>query len=660
MLARVRSEGGYPDYYADPREIWLVQLPTDDGLGDLFTYRIVGNPDEENTRGEKTNNHGTLVASVAAGSKYGVAPGATLVADMVSRLSPDAIFREGIDRFWDDLYQVLSKTVLTTDERELRGFFDTAIGEAITADYDEADVINRSYGIPSWSNFNLRNQVLDAAIYWRDFARNFPKSSSALKQLGVAEADKTLVVTAAGNDSDWASPRGLPAVSALEAVYHRELRGLSFAVAALGTDGGIADYSNWCGALPTSGTYAWDAARDGRHYCLSAPGSVNAYDVDGNEVTVQGTSFAAPMVSGALALMMEHFRGQMTPRQIGLRMVNTANNEGRYEEDRIYGAGVLDLDAALSPVGTVATGTPTRDAPLAETVMVTPAAWGDAMRGLGSVEVAGFDSFDGAPFWFPLVDRFASPGTRYTPPEPLSREAFAEDAVLPHLAWAEPPAPKRVPPAERWGVRYSLGPTLEPGLVPSAFGVSLSPPRRAVRFGLVVEDGAVQGARTAGAFGSSPRSSIAFVVREHEHAFGRSPFSVGVSWTVGAGRADYPDGGMFEQTGSSLYSAGEVSVRHRGAGSRTKVALGQPLRAETGKGKVRFPVGRMLDGGRIYDSREVSLVPDAREVRLTVRHDRETGERSALVLEAGHAFDAGHVAGARASFAGAGYQVKWQ
>ena len=68
---------------------------------------------------------------------------------------------------------------------------------------------------------------------------------------------------------------------------------------------------------------------------------------------VPGTSFAAPIVSGALAPMMEHFRGTRCNTAIVRRILDTADRSGVYSQSEIYGAGHLDLEAAHSPVGTL-------------------------------------------------------------------------------------------------------------------------------------------------------------------------------------------------------------------------------------------------------------------------------------------------------------------
>ena len=93
-------------------------------------------------------------------------------------------------------------------------------------------------------------------------------------------------------------------------------------------------------------------------------------------------------------------------------------------------------------------------------------------------------------------------------------------------------------------------------------------------------------------------------------------------------------------------------------GTKTRLAVSQPLRAESGKGSFTFPTGRTKGGERLYRTERFELAPDARELRFTLRQDRDLpGGR--LAVEAGLAVDAGHVAGREQAFAGLGYRLEW-
>ena len=64
-----------------------------------------------------------------------------------------------------------------------------------------------------------------------------------------------------------------------------------------------------------------------------------------------GTSYAAPMVAGGLAVMKQLFRGQLGNEELVGRLYATASKEGPFSDASVYGQGLMDLGAATSPVG---------------------------------------------------------------------------------------------------------------------------------------------------------------------------------------------------------------------------------------------------------------------------------------------------------------------
>ena len=119
-----------------------------------------------------------------------------------------------------------------------------------------------------------------------------------------------------------------------------------------------------------------------------------------------GTSFAAPMVAGGLAVMKQLFRGQLGNEELVGRLYATASREGPFSNAAVYGQGLMDLGAATSPVGpAMLTAGRTVGAPGADvraTGMISGLALGDGLaRSLADREVVAFDRL-GAPFWFGL------------------------------------------------------------------------------------------------------------------------------------------------------------------------------------------------------------------------------------------------------------------
>lgn len=136
-----------------------------------------------------------------------------------------------------------------------------------------------------------------------------------------------IFVWAAGNDGSSQSS----ALSALPVVMP-ELDGHFINVVAYDdVTGTLADYSNACGI-----TLNW---------CITAPGTLST-----GKTIAAGTSFAAPIVSAAIAILREAFP-YMTASQITSLLFETARDLGADGVDPIYGHGMLDLERATRPVG---------------------------------------------------------------------------------------------------------------------------------------------------------------------------------------------------------------------------------------------------------------------------------------------------------------------
>ncbi|MDA8002639.1 MAG: S8 family serine peptidase, partial [Alphaproteobacteria bacterium] len=184
----------------------------------------------------------------------------------------------------------------------------------------------------------------------------FAQLAKVLEQPLISEADKTIVVWAAGNARsarrgtplDYTSPELLPGLG----VHFPELRGHVLAVVAteqVGDKPRIASFSNRCGK-----------AKD---FCIAAPGEdMFIANSDGDELYAResGTSFAAPLVSGALAALRQYFSEddrngnrsyQLGNTELVARLLATADRTGIYSDSSTYGHGMMDLDAATKPVG---------------------------------------------------------------------------------------------------------------------------------------------------------------------------------------------------------------------------------------------------------------------------------------------------------------------
>ncbi len=137
-------------------------------------------------------------------------------------------------------------------------------------------------------------------------------------------------------------------------------QGLGIIAGAAGPDNEIASFSN------RAGDYA--------NVYVLAPGVnvtstqlTSACDTATCTTSGSGTSYATPYISGALALLIEAFPNISTADAVDI-LLESATDLGAPGPDPIYGRGLLNLDAAFSPLGATSLAVrPATQAPAGET-----------------------------------------------------------------------------------------------------------------------------------------------------------------------------------------------------------------------------------------------------------------------------------------------------
>ncbi len=331
--------------------------------------------------------HGTAVASVAAGKRSGRA-------EKSYRYIHGVAFDANIDFLalrLDSLNGGLSlPDGNVPSDLEFATFFSGILSLAV------GNIINFSWA-PLFDPIHLtpRDDIRD----------RWARTAAVLAQTGEADANKKIIVWAAGN-SGFDSPHTLAGLG----VDFPELQSHIIAVVGVDGEGNIHPDSNKCGLA--------------HNFCIAAPGwDVTAAYYNGKQhyaYEVGGTSLAAPMVSGALAVLTELFRNQLSGTELVARLFATADKQGRYANAEIYGQGMLDLDKATKPVGgQVQTGfaNDPNAKPLSQTgFALNGGAFGASFAQLDDIQIAGFDEL-GAPF-FMSASAVITPAARDKTPTP--------------------------------------------------------------------------------------------------------------------------------------------------------------------------------------------------------------------------------------------------
>ena len=257
------------------------------------------------------------------------------------------------------------------------------------------DVINMSFG-----SSVAHNQ------YYRDALRR-------AAQAGI------VMVAAAGNYSgtDPIYPAGY--------AEDEFIAGYLISAISLESDNSISSFSNRCGV-----TQDW---------CLGAFGSsVPTTDMGGGYTTATGTSYSAPHISGAVAAMMSLFP-TLSPAQIVQILLMTAQDLG---DPTIYGQGLVDLAAAIQPIGLqevpMSSGGSTL---LGDSTLSLGPAFGDALLGTAALQNVAFTDAFGRVYSANLDARIST-----------AKRDFGFDTII--------GAPKRhdfaIPAGETLSVRMSL------------------------------------------------------------------------------------------------------------------------------------------------------------------------------------------------------------
>jgi hypothetical protein len=120
------------------------------------------------------------------------------------------------------------------------------------------------------------------------------------------------------------------------------------------------------------------------HYLAAVGEQVRAPDQNGAAYLWSGTSFAAPQISGAVALLAQAFPN-LTGAQIVDLLLRTARDAGAAGADTTYGQGVLDLTRAFQPFGSMSMAGTRTAVPFVATSSLS-APMGDARQGtIGAV-----------------------------------------------------------------------------------------------------------------------------------------------------------------------------------------------------------------------------------------------------------------------------------
>jgi hypothetical protein len=235
----------------------------------------------------------------------------------------------------------------------------TAVAETLAGARNDAHVMGMAWGatimalrtdkpgtcVSSGGCEHSTTDIAEAVDYaWRNGARvvnislgGDPATPDLLAAVSRATAAGTIIVIAAGN-SGTGTPSASPGALAASIANPIYSHGLVIIATSVDSDGTISSFSNRAGGHEET--------------TLSALGnSVRTINQAGADYYYTGTSFSAPQIAGAAALLAEAFPS-LSSAQIVQLLLSTARDAGATGTDSVYGTGILDVGSAFSPQGT--------------------------------------------------------------------------------------------------------------------------------------------------------------------------------------------------------------------------------------------------------------------------------------------------------------------
>ena len=226
-----------------------------------------------------------------------------------------------------------------------------SVGVGLSFDETAAGIASAAGLTRTYGDFHSNPAASSHIVNMSRGASNIPSVSQITSAMRDAAGEGRIMVASLGNcgeggaecsdnggSDDGLGPSGAPAAN----VADPDIAGFGIAVGSLNEDGTErAEHSNTCGSVS--------------QYCVFAPGenvptTTTTTSPGRRYIAATGTSFAAPYVAGAAAVVWGAF-----PRKSGdeivARLLETADSGGEFGDAATYGRGKLDLGAAMNPVG---------------------------------------------------------------------------------------------------------------------------------------------------------------------------------------------------------------------------------------------------------------------------------------------------------------------
>ena len=369
-----------------------------------------------------------------------------------------------------------------------------------------------------------------------------------------------------------AFPAALPFVT-----QFNDLEDSWIAVGAVDSTGNLARYSNKAGIM--------------KDWYMVAPGSdVLSTSADGGYEKMSGTSMAAPVVTGAFALLAEKFP-HLSGTQIRSILFQTTDDLGAEGVDEVYGHGLLNVGRAMAPVGdlTLPNGATVEGSgtKVESVAVVASAGMASALASSSSVGQIGIlDSYD-------RVYQIDATSALYD-----TTSAFSFDNYV---------------TGETSSIIYGLNQIQNDIHADAVIGYQIT------------ETMSLMYGSEKGAFGSVDSSLIGFGVDRTDYirlGYNSDTLSVNLDYGYAKGSSGV---GIIEST-SDMYGVGFSATKtlEFDTASHT-IGLSSPIKVEKGSVDVKILTSRNIDGTLNYSNETVDMSNSDREYTMTNTFTKRVG-----------------------------------
>jgi hypothetical protein len=383
----------------------------------------------------------------------------------------------------------------------------------------------------------------------------------------------------------------------------------------------ISGYSNRAGHLCqgfniVNGT-CMDTYRISDFYIM-APGNAYSASKTGDVyVTSQGTSEAAAVVSGAVAIVHQQWP-QMTGANIVKLLLATASTDLVNYNKELMGVGKLDLEKATQPFGVVGIPTTGRKVALGGGFSTSTSGGLATLSSLSNVMVT--DEF-GRDYY---VNMASTANTKRATGNfnPISKANFYED-YNPYNKLNYYTNGGKVALGQ-YDVRMSMNEFTQTGLVETGYTTKFNDKANyRVGFGVLNERNAWMGNQISGMMGEVGGSYTQFMNFTGAYNLNKNLSLFGSAW-VGYTQANLQTSGLITNVGATQSYSWSMGVDYTKEKHSFGTTVSQPVTVSKGTVDVSVPIGWTANGDVAYDRSRVNISPTAMQYDMGVYYKYKT------------------------------------